>query len=274
MYNLYYLYSEPQSEDALGTLQHFIVWGGSLVIFIAVLFLFFVVYARRKQNRLFLLNKVIKEDFEKQLLESKIETQEETFSVLSKELHDNVGQLLNSSKLLIGIAKRKPSAPVEILNMASDTLGKAIYEIRSLAKALDKEWLQQFNFMDNLETEIRRLNITDELTVHFVPGESLPLNNDEQIILFRIVQEALQNAIKHSGANNIYVTSQQASDLLTLTVTDDGIGMEKSVPTENGIGFINMKHRAQLLGGSVSWQSDTNRGTTISIQIPVKPLTE
>ncbi len=158
--------------------------------------------------------------------------------------------------------------------MVSDTLGKAIQEIRSLAKALDKEWLQQFNFMDNLETEIRRLNVTDELTLHFEPGPSLPLHNDEQIILFRIVQEALQNAIKHAGAQNIHVMVRQEAELVTLAVIDDGVGIEKGITTGEGVGFINMQHRAKLLGGSLTWESLAQQGTTISITIPVKKLPE
>jgi len=251
--------------------QNVILFAGLLLLLLSIVYILFVVLARQRQNSLLSRQHKMKDEFNRQLLQSQIETQEETFSVLSKELHDNVGQLLNSSKLFIGIAKRKPSAPVDILNMATESLSKAIHEIRSLSKVLDKEWLQQFNFIENLQTEINRLNVTDELIVRFTPVTRLLLDNDEQIILFRIVQESLQNAIKHARAQNIDVILCQENTDLIVTVSDDGAGFEEGVIPNNGVGFINMRHRAGLLGGTIAWQSIHGKGTSVKIQIPVKP---
>jgi signal transduction histidine kinase len=139
-------------------------------------------------------------DFEKQLLQSQLETQEETLNQLSIEIHDNVGQLLNSTKLLIGITQRSlPDSP-DTLAMADETLAKAIQELRSLSKSLNREWLQQFNFIENLEGEINRINAAKSLQIHLFRPPALSLKADEQIILFRIVQEILQNSIKHAQA--------------------------------------------------------------------------
>ena len=229
---------------------------------------FLVRYQRRKylyqQNLL-----VIKKENEQAILQAQLETQEETFATLGKELHDNVGQLLNSAKLLIGVTQRKLTDAPDTLSIADETLGTAINELRSLSKSLNKEWLQQFNFIDNLQTEIKRINAADSLQITFSYKTQLPFKSDKQIILFRIVQEALQNAIKHAQANNITIQLTEENNLLTVIVEDDGKGFEEKEKTATGIGLLNMKHRIKLLGGSIEWKS-SNKGASVIILLPVK----
>lgn len=210
--------------------------------------------------------------FGQALLQSQIETQEETLSVLGKELHDNIGQLLNSTKLLIGVSQRQISNPPDTLIIADETLAKAINELRSLSKSLNKEWLEQFNFIENLETEIHRLNTAGALYFEFIHIDRLPLKSDEQLILFRIVQEAMQNAVKHAQAQHIQIAIAETQALLTVTVTDDGKGFTKETAKPDGLGMLNMKHRTHLLGGVITWQQAPEGGTVVAIQLPVKPM--
>lgn len=207
-------------------------------------------------------------EFAMQLVQSQLETREETMNQLSEELHDNIGQLLNSTKLLIGVAQRSLESPPETLITANDTLGKAIQELRSLSKSLNKEWLEQFRFMDNLEVEINRLNAARVLQLHLNGPSSLPLPSNQQIILFRIVQEVLQNALKHARAKNIFIDIFSHSTSLVIDIRDDGIGCEEG-KTKNGMGMINIRHRTGLLGGGVSWQAAAEKGTRVTIQIPL-----
>src|SRR6266513_5304855 len=120
-----------------------------LVLLAGFLFFFFLKYRYRK-NEYIKEREIMKQTFEQTLLQSQIEVQEATFSILAKELHDNVGQLLSSSKMLLGITQRNFSNAPETLTIAEETLGKAITELRSLSKSIDKEWLEQFDLIDNL----------------------------------------------------------------------------------------------------------------------------
>lgn len=208
-------------------------------------------------------------EFESQLLQSRMETQEETFATLGKELHDNVGQLLNSAKLLIGVTQRKLTDAPDTLAIADETLGTAINELRSLSKSLNKEWLEQFNFIDNLQAEIKRINATDHLQIHFTHTAPLSLKSDEQIILFRIVQEALQNAIKHAQATNINIILKEEANSLYLIIEDDGKGFAEKEKAQSGVGLLNMQHRTKLLGGTIEWKSAGN-GASVIICLPVK----
>jgi signal transduction histidine kinase len=249
-----------------------IVIGITLVFLIGAAFLLFYVnlYNERKKKHIEE-KKKMQQQFTNQLLQSQVETQEETLSALGKELHDNIGQLLNSTKLLIGVTQRTMSDTPDTLRIANETLGTAINELRSLSKSLSKEWLQQFNLSENLETEVRRLNAADNLKVHFSSSGSIPLSSDQQIILFRIIQEALQNAVKHSTAKNVFMEILNTDDVLNISVTDDGSGMQHN--GGSGVGMLNMQQRTALLGGSINWTSSTG-GTKVIISLPHKTMAQ
>jgi len=244
-----------------------------LVFFLLVLLVALTMFLhRQKVRRIETEKKLMQQDFEQQLLQSQMEVQEATFSALGKELHDNVGQLLSSTKMLLGITQRNLSNVPDTLTTAEETLGKAIQELRALSKTLNKEWLEQFNLIENLQTEAARVNATDHLqvTIHH-NNHSLPLQTDEQIILFRIVQEALQNAIKHAEAKHITISFMVDVHSLNILIEDDGNGFDVS-QTPSGVGFINMNHRTQLLGGTIRWEASPQAGTRVSIHLPVKPI--
>lgn len=243
----------------------------AIVVFIIVLLLFFVITYRNSRNLFIKEKELMQIEFDKSLLQAQIETQEETLSALGKELHDNIGQLLNSTKLLIGITQRKLSQSPDTLAIADQTLATAIHELRSLSKSLNKEWLQQFDFIENLTTEIKRINASDDLVIHLEPTTKLPFKSNEQIMLFRIVQEALQNAIKHATCKNIYISCIENNHVLDITIQDDGSGFSNQ--TSTGVGIINMQSRIQLLGGNINWQSNLN-GTIVTIQLPIKQNNE
>jgi len=238
-----------------------------LVLLVAFLMFFFVSY-RYRSNKYIKERESMKKDFEQTLLQSQIEVQEATFAELGKELHDNIGQLLSSTKMLLGITQRNLSSRPDTLTIAEETLGKAINELRSLSKSLDKEWLERFNFIENLEVEIARINEARYLQISFSHPGKLLLKADEQIILFRIVQEAMQNAIKHAQAKNIRINLTVSGEVLKIVITDDGIGFDDTLPVD-GLGMRNMKHRTKLLGGVITWNS-SGEGSSVTLELPFK----
>lgn len=240
-----------------------------IMVFLITLLLFFIILHRKSHN-LFLQEKELMQiRFDQLSIQARLETQEETLSLLSKELHDNVGQLLNSSKLLIGVTQRSMSDPPATLNMAGDTIGEAIQELRSLSKSLNKEWLEQFHVLENLQAEIHRINASNTVHVSLQSTDALSLQSDEQIILFRIVQEIIQNALKHAAAREIGIIIQENTSHIKIEIADDGNGFDQaSVP--QGMGTLNIKQRTQMLGGTVQWHSAQGAGTKVIVQLPVK----
>jgi signal transduction histidine kinase len=244
--------------------------GVFMILFLGLLILSFVFEYRKRQKVHKKEIQLSKARFEQQLLQSRLETQEETFATLGKELHDNVGQLLNSAKLLIGVTQRTLDNPPDTLAAANETLGTAINELRSLSKSLNNEWLQQFDFIQNLETEIKRINASGVLQIYLYNTGRILLEADKQIILFRIVQEALQNAIKHARSSVIKIHIEGSNKIIEIVIADNGKGMD--INTLKGVGILNIQQRSKILGGAVNWQSGENKGTTVTIQIPVTEL--
>lgn len=248
---------------------------GIIYIVITLLFLMLssitivliLIYQKRRQQHMIEMA-TLKQTYEQTLLQSQIEVQEATLSTLSQELHDNVGQLLSTAKMLLGITERNITNPPDTLITANETVGKAITEVRSLSKSLSKEWLEQFDLIKNLEAEVERVNSAKTMKIDLEHSGKLTLKTDEQIILFRIIQEAIQNAIKHSGANNICISIFLEDRLLVTNIKDNGKGFAQNQAID-GVGIINMKHRTKLLGGTIEWQS-SNEGSNVIITLPVK----
>lgn len=206
--------------------------------------------------------RLFEEDFNRQLLRSQIEIQEQTCSQIGKELHDNVGQLLSASRMLIGLAERSLQTPPDTLLTANATIAKAINELRSLSKSLDKDWLSQFNLLDKLKAEMLRINAGNVVSAHLHIHAEPVLPSSKQIILFRIIQEAVENALKHSNCKVIDIYFYKKETDAEITVANNGTGFKNK-----GMGLKNMQYRIQLLGGTIH-KSSTANGTSIVIVIP------
>jgi len=244
-----------------------------MIVALAIFLIIFFVLSRNKQNKLFMEKMTMQQDFQKQLLQSQIETQEYSFNQISQELHDNIGQLLSSTKLLLGITAMELKEVPDPLKTAEQTIAKAIVDLRSLSKSLNKEWLHQFNLIENLEAEKDRINAARNIQVQLISQyEKLPLEPEAQVMLFRVVQEALQNSIKHAFPKNIIIQIKNTDAHFKLSIEDDGRGFNIESAKKESLGLRNMEHRTQLLGGTIEWKPNIEKGTTVIISIPTKEM--
>lgn len=238
--------------------------GIALILFLVTIFIFSIIRYRQRVAKEKEEKERMTKRFEQELLQSKLETQEETFRHIAKELHDNVGQLLSTTKMLMGITELKLGHSPDTLNSASTTLAKAIQELRMLSRSLDKEWLEQFDFLENLKNEVDRINSGESVHASIDCTASIAMKPEEQIILFRIVQEAVQNAVRHAEPSRLSIVINNGESL-EVKVINDG----KPLPSDfHGMGTRNMRYRAGLFGGSVQWQSATDE-TVVTIQLPL-----
>jgi signal transduction histidine kinase len=245
-----------------------IILGASAFLLLVTLFIVFLLMAYKKRDNAYLNErKKLEDDFNHQILQSRIEVQEQTFQQIGKELHDNVGQLLSTTRMLIGLTERNLKDPPDTLLTANTTLGNAINEIRSLSKSLDKEWLDRFDFENNLKTEIARINLSNVINAALHCECDMQLPAGKKIILFRIVQEAIQNAVKHSECRNLSISFFKRNGIINILIEDDGKGFYENYVNE-GLGLSNMQHRTILLHGNIKMDSATDKGTKIIIQIP------
>ena len=164
-------------------------------------FVIFIIRFKMKQGLHLQEKKKMADEFSRLLMQSQIEVQEATMSLLGQELHDNICQQMSSTKLMASYALRRPDAVAKVLTEIEINLGNTINDIRLLTRSLDKEWLEQFSLLDNLATEINRINAAHILKISLDQPDKLPLETDSQLMLFRIVQEALQNAVRCTSSN-------------------------------------------------------------------------
>jgi signal transduction histidine kinase len=246
----------------------------SAIILISVIFIvlssgfvLFIIRFKMKQGLHFLEKKKMSEEFSMQLMQSQIEVQETTMSMLGQELHDNICQQISSTKLIAAYAIRRPEEAQKMLVEIEGHLGKTIDDIRLLTKSMDKEWLEKFNLIANLVTEVNRINASQMLNIRLRTLSRLFLETDKQLMLFRIIQEALQNAIRHAGASQIEIIINTDNVNINTLITDNGRGFTVDDRT-TGLGMRNMKHRTDLLKGNITWTS-AGKGSIVHISIPI-----
>lgn len=242
-----------------------------LVIVMGLVVVAAVISYKKKQDAYLHQLKLMKEDFEKQLMWSQIEMQEQAFAHLGQELHDDIGQLLSSIKLLINVTQRSMTEVPDTLQIAENTLSTAIQHLRALSKSFSRQWLDQFSLIENLKAEVDRINSSREIKITFAHDlVILPLQAEPQIILFRIIQEAIQNCIKHARPQVIDISIRTAAQQLILIIADDGSGFDKAGMSAIGMGIRNMQHRTNILGGDIRWEVTTAGGTAVLITLPLE----
>jgi len=221
---------------------------------------------------------IMKTAYEKAILQAQLEIQEQTFSVISSELHDNVGQVLSLAKVQINIMNESNDLNKEMLGAIKENIGKAMADLRDIAKGLSPERIQLVSLYHIVREELDRISHTGILTTGLcVEGQEKPLDGRKKLILFRIIQECIQNCLKHAQASCLRVTLLYLDEVLQVTVADDGKGFgqdgapreEDGAPREqDGLGLLNMQRRAWLAGGDSRIESKPDKGTTIIISIP------
>ncbi|GAA4449627.1 hypothetical protein GCM10023189_09020 [Nibrella saemangeumensis] len=160
------------------------------------------------------------------------------------------------------------------MKQISGLLASAIQDIRSLSKTLDSDTVQRFGLRESLHLELDRIDKTGRFqTILNVNGTPYSLGEQTETVLFRMTQEALNNAIKHSSSHVLTVSLDYQPTSFTLTVTDNGKGFVAEEVYErdlnhNGSGLRNLERRAKLLGGTCVITSKPNDGTRIEISVP------
>ncbi len=248
----------------------FVTKAGVIVVLLVLLIIFQAVFSRKKKNRIIMERDLLQQQFNSQIMQYQIEIQEATFDNLSAELHDNIGQLVSTAKMFIGVTERKLSSPPMSLIAANETLDKAITELRSLSKSLNKDWLKQFDLYSNLTVDAERINAGGELTILLGENVELPLSPEAQFILYRLLQEGIQNVVKHAAARQVLINITQRENIIVACLQDNGKGFDIK-EQQTGLGIKIMRQRVKLLKGKIDWES-SGLGTRISIHLPVKKL--
>jgi two-component system NarL family sensor kinase len=213
-------------------------------------------------------------NFDKEIFETQLEIQEETLKNISQEIHDNIGQGLSLAKLHINTVDAKDDPVLqEKINTSRHLITKAIKDLRDLAKSLHTDYVSEMGLVSSVEYQLELIRKSGKYDIDFdVAGEPYKLDPKKELVIFRIVQEVLNNIIKHAKATLITVLITFKHDAISLEVSDNGKGFDAHKLEEKnyegfGLGLRNMYNRAKLFKADFKLTSVLEKGTTVRLTL-------
>jgi len=244
-----------------------------VTFFIFMLLIFFIVitlavrYRRRKKE-----NETLRVQFSEQLLKSQLEIQEQTLQHVSRELHDNIGQVASLIKINLNTLQVGDTVVLQTkINYTKELVKQLITDIKLLSSSLNGDKMNKVGLLKALQNEVEKINKTEVFTAKFVQqGNIPPIHDEKAIILYRMVQELLNNALKHSEAKEITIHANlDGNNKFILTISDNGKGFNVAEKLKDmddtGNGLLNLQKRAGVINASIVFLSAPGSGTTTII---------
>jgi len=245
--------------------------GITILFLLLISFIITIVYKyQQKQNIYFKDLEMLKTSHENTLLQSQLEIQEQTFQAISREIHDNIGLKLTLAKLYLNTLPYTDINKVRLqIDDSVTIIGDAINSLRNISHSMSSEIILSNGLIKALELEAIQLGKPGLFAVNFsVTGSPVFMSDDTELVLFRMVQEALNNAVKHADATIININLDYNTTMITMEINDNGKGFYID-GTKYGTGLQNIKKRADILKGRLTINSAEASGTKIKIEIPL-----
>jgi two-component system NarL family sensor kinase len=243
----------------------------SLFVLILIGFIVLLVYRHKQRQQFFFKSiKSLETQHENEILLSHIEIQEQTFQNISREIHDNIGQKLSLVKLHLNTYYKETKKPdsnqvLDSINIITQTIN----DLSDLSKSFSSEQILKNGIIPALEYEVLQLRRSGVFDIELnTAGTVLHIEQSKELVLFRIVQEALNNIVKHAAASKVELNFFYRDDHILLVIKDDGNGFSQNLIRQPGMGLLNMKKRASAIKAELDISSVSGSGTKLSIKIP------
>lgn len=199
-----------------------------------------------------------------------IQTQEQERREIGRELHDNINQILATAKLCVDMALNDEDIRKELLTKSYDNISRAINEIRSLSKTLVPPSLGDIGLKEALLEMIENMTVSPDLRIRIKANDQHieSLSNNKKLILYRIVQEQMNNIVKHARATHAEVELKTSRKKAHLVIKDNGIGFDPKQKAK-GIGLNNIVSRVEMHNGNLEIISSSGHGCVLKVDIPL-----
>ncbi|MBQ4819898.1 sensor histidine kinase [Aquimarina sp. MMG016] len=257
-----------ETEEAI-TLRIIII--GMVVIFLLSLsvIIFFIVYQRRllaQQKK----HQKIETDYQKELLKTSILSQEEERTRIAKELHDDVGAMLTTTKLYFGqiTSNLSPEELESITKKAGGFLNDMINSVRTISQDLRPVILEKLGLMEAIQSLVQTINDSGKIKISFNDHTVHTISKSKELNLYRIIQELITNTLKHAEASTVKIELKNEGDSLIVIYEDDGKGLDqKNLSHKKGLGLKNIESRLSVLSGTINFQ-EKQLGMKVKIICP------
>lgn len=248
----------------------------TLLVLLMAGFVLTILFLYRKKQAVYQREmELIKADFEKNLLNTRLEIQEQTLQSIAREIHDNINLSLTLAKLNLNTLDiLNPQSVQEKIASTIEFVSKAISDLSDISRSMNSEVITEQGLISALELETEKLRKLDWFIVQFeITGDPVYMEAQKELFIFRIVQEAYNNILKHAYAGHVMLSIHYEKNRVEITVTDDGRGFDKNsrqenIPKNPSAGLLNMQKRADLLNGKCFIDSSPGKGTRIYVTIP------
>lgn len=256
--------------DGSNTHQVLLIIASAAVILLMILtIIFFVVYHQKKIAHERIKKQELEIDYHRKMLKTALEAQEGERKRISKDLHDNVGMMLMALRVNLN------NQSIEPMKELRELVDETNESVRRISWNLMPSTLDNFGlFQATLEMCERLSSVDGILITQSEEGKRLTLDKDQELLLYRIAQEAITNAIKHAHASKINIHYQWMPEILQLSISDDGSGFE--FPTaknktlgRHGLGLFNLENRVALLGATLDFKKNDPTGTIAQVTLPL-----
>jgi len=218
--------------------------------------------------------KLLQQELNKQKLiaQAMVDAQEKERAEIGKELHDNINQILSTTKLYLELAKNDTGERLSLITRSAGNIHNAIHEIRNISRSLVPASIGDLGLQDSIIDLVESIQTTRAIHVEFYPVGNFDemISDKAKLMLFRIIQEQINNVLKHSDARNLIIELilEETDNNIELSITDDGKGFNPEKVRKNGLGLSNIMSRADLFGGKVTIQSSPGHGCKLRVQVP------
>jgi signal transduction histidine kinase len=204
---------------------------------------------------------------QKKITRAILEAQEKERNYIGRELHDNVNQILSSSKMYLDILASENEEVRELATRSVRLIESAIQEIRALTRAQVAP-MKNIDLQDSITLLLDVVKESTPMRTTFNYNVDNAIINDElKLNIFRIVQEQINNIIKHAQATNINISLESDDQAVNIVVADDGKGFDTS-KKKSGIGIKNMMNRVESFNGEMKVESAPGKGTSFFVRLP------
>jgi signal transduction histidine kinase len=236
---------------------------------LAMAIVFFVLFYQRKMLETKLKQQQMEVEYQQKMLQAELESQENERKRLASDLHDGIGAMLSTIRLKLGTLARLEGIPTDDIDQTKAMLDDTITSVRRLSRDLLPATLERFGLSHAVKELCEQCTQVSGLPIVFSEkGAPVEKKITDQLMIFRIVQELINNAMKHAQPSTIEVVLDWERNF-ELKVTDDGSGfsIDHARQSSRGLGFFNLDNRARLLNARLSFQPNHPKGTIAKLEI-------
>lgn len=207
-----------------------------------------------------------------EVTKAQLEISEDIMKSISINIHDNIGQLLSLAKISVkAINEENVKSQTE---HTTEIITRAINDLRHLSKSLNGNFIRENGLIDSIQRELNSIQAAGKINCELIDEtHETRISENNEVILFRCVQESLNNIIKHAEADHIKIGVSSIHDMLQISVADNGKGISADIieKSKDGLGLRSMKERMKLVQGEFVLNTSSQTGTQIIFRVPFNP---